>query len=50
MDQEGFKRKLTATFDNPEKEEGEHLHHFSDEKDVGSLLSGWEIERMEDAE
>ena len=38
------------TFDNPEKEDGEHLHHFSDKKDVISLLSGWELKRMEDVE
>ena len=38
------------TFDNPEKEDGRHLHHFSDEKDVNDLFSGWDIESMEDSE
>ena len=38
------------TFANLEKEDGSHLHHFSDEQDVKALLADWEIERMEDSE
>lgn len=39
-----------GTFDNPEKEDGQHLHHYSDEEDVRDLLSGWHIERMNESE
>jgi len=31
------------TFNNPEKADGEHLHHYSDEKEVRELLKDWRI-------
>ena len=40
----------TDTFENAEKEDGSHLHHFSDERDVKDMLPDWEIESMEDSE
>ena len=39
-----------GTFDNPEKEDGQHLHHYSDENDVRDLLSAWYIEEMKESE
>ena len=39
-----------GTFDNPEKADGHHLHHYSDERDVRDLLSNWHIERLIEAE
>ena len=38
------------TFDNPEKEDGQHQHHYSDERDVRDLLSNWHIESIIEAE
>jgi tellurite methyltransferase len=38
------------TYDNPEKEDGQHLHHYSDECDVRDLLSNWHIESIVEAE
>lgn len=38
------------TFDNPNKEDGQHLHHYSDENDVKDLLKNWLIESMKEAE
>jgi hypothetical protein len=39
-----------GTFDNPDKGDGQHLHHYSDEADVRDLLSDWHIERMAELE
>ena len=39
-----------GTFDNPEKGDGQHLHHYSDKKDVRDLLSSWDIEEMSESE
>lgn len=39
-----------GTYDIPGKEDGQHLHHFSDVPDTRSLLSGWDLETMEDTE
>ncbi len=39
-----------GTFRNPEKEDGQHLHHYSDEKDVRYLLGGWHIESIRESE
>lgn len=39
-----------GTFDNPEKIDGQHLHHYSDAKDVSTLLSGFRIELLEEVE
>ena len=38
------------TFGNPEKGDGQHLHHFSDEDDLTDLMSDWDIENMEESE
>ena len=38
------------TFDNPEKEDGRHLHHYSDREDAEDLLSRFHIERLEEVE
>ncbi len=34
------------TFDNPNKADGQHLHHYSDEADVRDILSRFHIESM----
>lgn len=39
-----------ATFDNPDKIDGQHLHHYSDEEDVRALLSIFRIESLEEME
>jgi len=39
-----------GTFHNPEKGDGEHLHHYSDEHDVRDLLSHWRIESLKESE
>jgi SAM-dependent methyltransferase len=39
-----------GTYDIPGKEDGRHLHHFSDEPDARNLLSGWNIEALDDTE
>jgi len=36
----------SGTFINPNKEDGRHLHHYSEQDEVRSLLSGWLIESM----
>ncbi|MDP6439645.1 MAG: class I SAM-dependent methyltransferase [Candidatus Brocadiia bacterium] len=38
------------TFDDPGKEDGCHLHHYSDESDVGDLLAGWRAESVKESE
>jgi len=38
------------TFDNPEKVDGEHLHHYSDEKEVRELLGDWQIISLKEEE
>jgi len=38
------------TFDNPDKIDGQHLHHYSDEEDVRALLSTFRIESLDEAE
>ena len=38
------------TFLNPEKPDGDLLHHYSDEQEVKSLFERWEILRMKEAE
>ena len=38
------------TFNNPDKIDGQHLHHYSDEQDVCTLLSNFRIESLEEAE
>ena len=39
-----------CTFDNPQKMDGNYLHHYSDEADVRNLLIEWEIETMKERE
>ena len=39
-----------ATFDNPDKIDGKHLHHYSDEQDVRALLSDFRIESLDETE
>lgn len=38
------------TFVDPEKDDGDHKHHYSDCEEVQQLLAGWKIERMHEAE
>ena len=38
------------TFDNPDKIDGQHLHHYSDGQDVRALLSNFRIESLEEVE
>lgn len=39
-----------CTFDDPERDRGHHVHHYSDEKDVRDLLSEWRIETLKHEE
>jgi SAM-dependent methyltransferase len=38
------------TFDNPKKIDGKHLHHYSDKKDVRSLLERFRIKLLKESE
>lgn len=38
------------TFDNPEKEDGMNLHHYSDKKDALDLLSQLKVEFLQESE
>ena len=38
------------TFDNPDKVDGQHLHHYSDAEDVRDLLARFHIESMQESE
>jgi ubiquinone/menaquinone biosynthesis C-methylase UbiE len=38
------------TFDNPEKEDGVNLHHYSDERDALDLLSQLKVEFLQESE
>ena len=38
------------TFNNPEKEDGENLHHYSDEKDAVDLLSQFDVVSLQESE
>ena len=47
----GVGRKVEPnTFDNPDKTDGQHLHHYSDAADVRDLLSRFHIESMVESE
>jgi SAM-dependent methyltransferase len=35
-----------CTYDNPRRDRGHHLHHYSDETEVRSLLAGWHLEKL----
>lgn len=39
-----------GTFRNPEKLDGEHLHHYSDEEEVRRLLKDWQIISLKEEE
>ena len=39
-----------SPLDNPEKQDGQHLHHYSDEEDVRDLLCAWHIEGIRQSE
>lgn len=39
-----------GTFRNPEKADGEHLHHYSDEEEARRLLKDWQIISIKEEE
>jgi hypothetical protein len=35
-----------GTYDNPKRDRGHHLHHYSDENEIRCLLGKWHIETL----